>query len=223
MYVLSWGHWYPCFRFLVTSPLGFKARVGSILFAFCRGECNVHSPRSTSGATCADLSAAGIAAGHFPTYISTGGTWDSDSNGQSPGQKKNALPLCSSILVNLDLLKASVRLRPRNYEHRIDTWHNKSSSKLKEEEFTFHLHITNPSFTKKSDVSNARDNNNWWDSQLIAPELGWLLCWQPLQKPLYSCQLKRCYGSRPPITLIVAEDNAIMKIFTFLWILLSHY
>ena len=28
------GHWYPCFRFLVTSSLGFKARVGSTLFAF---------------------------------------------------------------------------------------------------------------------------------------------------------------------------------------------
>ena len=23
-----WDHWYPCFAFLVTSPLGFKARVG---------------------------------------------------------------------------------------------------------------------------------------------------------------------------------------------------
>ena len=28
-----WGHWYPCFGFLVTSPLGFKARVGSALLA----------------------------------------------------------------------------------------------------------------------------------------------------------------------------------------------
>ena len=28
-----WGHWYPCFGFLVTSPLGFKARVVSALFA----------------------------------------------------------------------------------------------------------------------------------------------------------------------------------------------
>ena len=27
-HVLFWGHWYPCFGFLVTSPLGFKARVG---------------------------------------------------------------------------------------------------------------------------------------------------------------------------------------------------
>ena len=31
--VLFWGHWYPCFEFLVTSPLSFKARVGSVLFA----------------------------------------------------------------------------------------------------------------------------------------------------------------------------------------------
>ena len=37
----------------------FKARVGSALFAFCRGECNVHSLRSTSSATLADLLAAG--------------------------------------------------------------------------------------------------------------------------------------------------------------------
>ena len=40
------------------SPLGFKARVGSALFTFCGGECNVHSPRSTSGATLANLLAA---------------------------------------------------------------------------------------------------------------------------------------------------------------------
>ena len=35
-HVLFWGHWYPCFGFLVTSPLGFKARVGSALFALHR-------------------------------------------------------------------------------------------------------------------------------------------------------------------------------------------
>ena len=29
-----WGHSYPCFGFLVRSPLGFKARVGSALFDF---------------------------------------------------------------------------------------------------------------------------------------------------------------------------------------------
>ena len=35
-----WGHWYPCFGFLVTSPLGFKARVGSALYAIF-AEANV--------------------------------------------------------------------------------------------------------------------------------------------------------------------------------------
>ena len=48
----------PLFGFLVTSSLGLKARVGSVLFAFCGGKCNVHSRRSTSGATLADLLAA---------------------------------------------------------------------------------------------------------------------------------------------------------------------
>ena len=65
-------HWYPCFEFLVTSPLGFKARVDSALFAFLGGECNVYSPRSTSGATHADLLAAGSAGGHLATCISRG-------------------------------------------------------------------------------------------------------------------------------------------------------
>ena len=34
-----WGHWYPCFGFLVMSPLGFKARVGSALFDLSGGIC----------------------------------------------------------------------------------------------------------------------------------------------------------------------------------------
>ena len=38
---------------------------------FCRGECNVHSARSTSGATHADL----LAAGSTAACISRGGTW----------------------------------------------------------------------------------------------------------------------------------------------------
>ena len=70
-HVLFKGHWYSCFGFLVTSPLGFKARVGSALFTFCRGKCNVHSPRSTSGATHADLLAANNVASHF----NRGWTW----------------------------------------------------------------------------------------------------------------------------------------------------
>ena len=39
---------------------------------FCEGDSNVHSLRSTSGATCADLLAAGSASGHFPTCTSRG-------------------------------------------------------------------------------------------------------------------------------------------------------
>ena len=42
-------------------PWGFKAQVGSALFAFSGGECNVHSLRSTSGSTHADLLAASAA------------------------------------------------------------------------------------------------------------------------------------------------------------------
>ena len=45
-HVHLWGHWYPCFGLLVTSPLGFKARVGSAL-----GVRNMHSLRFTSGGT----------------------------------------------------------------------------------------------------------------------------------------------------------------------------
>ena len=60
----------------MTSPLDFKARAGSTLFAFfCRGECTVHSPRSTTGAICTNLLVAGSVAGHFPTCISRGGIW----------------------------------------------------------------------------------------------------------------------------------------------------
>ena len=37
--VLLWGHWHPCFGILVMSPLGFKARVDSALFALSGGVC----------------------------------------------------------------------------------------------------------------------------------------------------------------------------------------
>ena len=69
-----WDHWYPCFGFLVTTALGFKDRVGSALFTFCRGKCNVDSLRSTSGDRHADLLVAVIAVSHFPTCLCRGGT-----------------------------------------------------------------------------------------------------------------------------------------------------
>ena len=49
-HVLFWGHWYPCFGFLVTSPLVSKPE-WVLPYSHCGGECNVHFLRSTSGAT----------------------------------------------------------------------------------------------------------------------------------------------------------------------------
>ena len=65
----------PCFGFLVTSPLGFKARVGSALFAiFAEANVTYIPPRFTSGATLADLLAVGVQPVHFPTCMCRGGT-----------------------------------------------------------------------------------------------------------------------------------------------------
>ena len=43
--------------------------LGSALFAFCGGKCNVHSLRSTSSATLADLLAAGMQPVLFPHTV----------------------------------------------------------------------------------------------------------------------------------------------------------
>ena len=99
-HVLFWGHWYPCFGFLVTSPLGFKARVGFCLIRyFCGGECNVHSPRFTSGATLADLLAAGaqpVTSPHACAEVGLG----SVSNVRSHEQKTNASMKLTSTFMN---------------------------------------------------------------------------------------------------------------------------
>ena len=47
-----WGHWYPNFGFLVTSPLGSKTRVGSLIHAWQRCVCSL---RFISGATPAGI------------------------------------------------------------------------------------------------------------------------------------------------------------------------
>ena len=61
-----WGHWYPCFGLLVTSALGFKARVDSLA---CFLAC-VLFLRFTSGATPANLLTASMAAEPlWPTYL----------------------------------------------------------------------------------------------------------------------------------------------------------
>ena len=72
-----WATDTPVFGLLVTSPLGFKARVGSALFALGEGIRVAHYLRFTSGATPADLLAANMAAepissAEFPTCVYQG-------------------------------------------------------------------------------------------------------------------------------------------------------
>ena len=56
-----WGHWYPCLGPLVTSPLGFITRVGSLIFTWW---CTFL--RFTSSSTPMLVYVASIAASHFP-------------------------------------------------------------------------------------------------------------------------------------------------------------
>ena len=73
---------------------GFQSQSGFCLIRyFCGGECNVHSPRFTSGATLADLLVAGaqpVTSPHACAEVGLG----SDSNVQPHEQMTNALPLC---------------------------------------------------------------------------------------------------------------------------------
>ena len=55
----------PCFGLLVTS-LGFKARVGNLI---CRGICDIHSLRFTSGATPLQVYMASTSASHLQTCM----------------------------------------------------------------------------------------------------------------------------------------------------------
>ena len=81
---LLWGHWYPCFGLLVTSALGFKARVDHPLLA-CFVDVHNGFLRFTSGVTPANLLMASMAASHIPyMYVAEVGCWD--SIGRPPAQ-----------------------------------------------------------------------------------------------------------------------------------------
>ena len=76
---------------------GFQSQSGFCLIRyFCGGECNVHSPRSTSGATLANLLAASVQPVTSPYACAEVGL-GSDSNMQLHEQKTNALPLCQRL------------------------------------------------------------------------------------------------------------------------------
>ena len=80
------------FRISADVSSGFQCWSGLCLIHASRGECNVHSLRSNSGATPTNLSMASITAGHFRHTLAEVKI-ALDCNGQSPAQKTNALPL----------------------------------------------------------------------------------------------------------------------------------
>ena len=87
---------------------GFQSQSGFCLIRyFCGGECNVHSPRFTSGATLADVLAAGaqpVTSPHACAEVGLG----SVSNVRSHEQKTNALPLCQRPGFSLILCETEI-------------------------------------------------------------------------------------------------------------------
>ena len=106
-HVHLWGHWYPCFGLLVTSPLGFKARVGSALFELCGGvrDIDLRSLRFTSGATHLPVYNASIAASRLPHMRISAEVGCRDLNRRPPARQSDALPT-----------------RPRRLAHFSVTW-----------------------------------------------------------------------------------------------------
>ena len=75
----------------------FQSQSGFCLIHFCRGKCNVHSLRFTSGATPAHLLTVGMATSHFPTCISRGRSWFGIKWAITHTEE---LPLCQRPLLN---------------------------------------------------------------------------------------------------------------------------
>ena len=82
----------------------FESQSGFCLICFfCRGKCNIHSQRSTSGATHANLLVAStqlVTSPHACAEVGLG----LGSNRQSPRQNTNALPLCQQSSQNGEIL-----------------------------------------------------------------------------------------------------------------------
>ena len=76
----------------MTSPLGFKARVGSALFELCGGVCYKHSLRFTSGVTPLPVYNASIAASHLPHMRVSAEVGCRDLNHRPPARQSDALP-----------------------------------------------------------------------------------------------------------------------------------
>ena len=76
----------------MTSPLGFKARVGSALFELCGGVHDIHSLRLTSGATHLPVYKASIAASRLPHMRVSAEVGCQDLNRRPPARQSDALP-----------------------------------------------------------------------------------------------------------------------------------
>ena len=76
----------------MTSPLGFKARVGSALFELCGGVHNIRSLRFTSGATPLPVYKASIAASRLPHMRVSAEVGCRDLNRQPPARQSDMLP-----------------------------------------------------------------------------------------------------------------------------------
>ena len=76
----------------MTSPLGFKARVGSALFELCGGVHDICSLRFTSGATHLLVYKASIAASRLPHMRVSAEVGYRDLNRQPPARQSDVLP-----------------------------------------------------------------------------------------------------------------------------------
>ena len=79
----------------------FQSQSWFCLIHFCGGECNIHSLRSTSGATPADLLTAGMATSHFPTCIRRGRSWLRIKRGITHSHRRRMWHHCASHLATL--------------------------------------------------------------------------------------------------------------------------
>ena len=77
---------------------------------FCGSKCNVHSPRSISGATPADLLIAGITADHFPTCISRGGGWlgFQQATTSTEEERVTIVPVTTLLFLNIHSLEFKI-------------------------------------------------------------------------------------------------------------------
>ena len=121
-HVLFWGHWYPCFGFLVTSPLGFKARAGCLIRI---AEANVmYVPWDPPLVLhVADLLTVSIAGRRLGSYLAQGYYWHQwGSNPRSRDHEFYALTTRPRVPVYNTLLFGILHKKTEVPERCQNTW-----------------------------------------------------------------------------------------------------